>query len=161
MKVLKVAVILSALYLAGSTALMAQTIAKAVLTGGEETPGVATNASGTAIFWVYSDHLEYVLTAKGFGTNVLASHIHLGPKGVSGPICVPIFNAATQGTFTGRLTGVLTEADLVPLADRGVSNFRDVIDAILGGRAYVNIHTTLSPSGEIRGQLTVADDSAR
>ena len=31
----------------------------------------------------------------------------------------------------------------------------DVIQAITGGNAYVNIHTTTFPAGEIRGQLTL------
>jgi hypothetical protein len=29
----------------------------------------------------------------------------------------------------------------------------DIIQAIVNGNAYVNIHTTQNPGGEIRGQL--------
>jgi CHRD domain len=29
----------------------------------------------------------------------------------------------------------------------------DLIQAIVGGGAYVNIHTSANPAGEIRGQL--------
>ncbi len=141
------------LILAGSTALMAQTVVKATLSGGEETPGVATNAAGTAVFWVYSDHIEYIITASGFGTAVAASHIHLGPRGVAGPIFLPLFNAAAQGEFTGRITGMVTEANLVALPERGIKTFSDAVAAILGGRTYVNIHSALAPGGEIRGQI--------
>jgi hypothetical protein len=31
----------------------------------------------------------------------------------------------------------------------------DAIQAIVGGNAYVNIHSTTNPGGEIRGQLSV------
>ena len=31
----------------------------------------------------------------------------------------------------------------------------DAIQAIVGGNAYVNIHTSQFPAGEIRGQLSV------
>ena len=30
---------------------------------------------------------------------------------------------------------------------------QDAIQAIVGGNAYVNIHTSANPGGEIRGQL--------
>jgi hypothetical protein len=33
------------------------------------------------------------------------------------------------------------------------AGFADVIDAIRAGAAYANVHTTLRPSGEIRGNL--------
>jgi hypothetical protein len=37
----------------------------------------------------------------------------------------------------------------------GILNIDDAIQAIVGGNAYVNIHTTANPGGEIRGQLTI------
>jgi hypothetical protein len=52
--------------------------------------------------------------------------------------------------------GVLTDADVVAL-DR----FDPTIDSLAArmrqGRAYVNLHTTANPSGEIRGQIVVTD----
>jgi len=34
----------------------------------------------------------------------------------------------------------------------------DVIAAICAGVAYANVHTTLSPGGEIRGQIKASND---
>jgi hypothetical protein len=39
----------------------------------------------------------------------------------------------------------------------GINTFADALQAIAGGQAYVNIHTTTFPGGEIRGQLAPAD----
>jgi hypothetical protein len=35
----------------------------------------------------------------------------------------------------------------------GINTIDDVIQAVANGNAYVNIHTTTIPGGEIRGQL--------
>src|SRR5213594_1937496 len=133
--------------LLGASSMMAQTTLRAVLSGGNEEPGVATNASGEAVFVVYPDRIEFTLTARNFGTAVSASHIHLGPSGVNGPVFVFLFNSTTQGEFPGRISGTLTAEDLIPQDTRGLSTFDDAIAAILGGRTYANMHTTLAPGG--------------
>ncbi len=140
------------LLLTGGAPLMAQTAVKATMTGEHEVPPVASNASGQAVFVVYPDRIDYTFSGGGFGTEVQAAHIHLGFPGVAGPVIVPLFSNA-QGEFPGRLSGTLFDTDFVAVPDRGVTTFADVQNAILGGRTYVNIHTTLSPGGEIRGQL--------
>jgi hypothetical protein len=38
-------------------------------------------------------------------------------------------------------------------------NLDQVIDAIRRGVAYANVHTTLSPGGEIRGQIQASNRS--
>jgi len=139
--------------LLGASSVMAQTTLRAVLTGGGEEPGVATNASGEAVFVVYSDRIEFTLTGRNFGTTVSASHIHLGPSGVNGPVFLFLFNSSTQGEFPGKISGTLTAEDLFPQATRGLVTFNDAIQAILGGHTYANIHTTLATGGEIRGQI--------
>jgi hypothetical protein len=39
----------------------------------------------------------------------------------------------------------------------GIVTFADALQAIAGGNAYVNVHTSTFPGGEIRGQLAVGD----
>jgi hypothetical protein len=101
--------------------------------------------------------------------NVIASHIHVAPAGVNGPVVVFLFEPAAPGG--GRSDGVIAEgtitaADFVgPLAGHP---FSDLIDAMATGNAYVNVHTNDGvdppntgagdfPGGEIRGQIDVAD----
>ncbi len=152
-KVLSLLVMMFLLF--GASTVMAQTTLRAVMTGAEEVPVDASNASGEAIFVVYADRIEYTLTARNLGTAVSASHIHLGFRGVAGPVILFLFNSTTQGTFTGKVTGTITETDLIPQPTRGLSTFSDAISAVLGGRTYANLHTARVPGGEIRGQIEV------
>jgi hypothetical protein len=89
--------------------------------------------------------------------NVTQAHIHLAPAGVNGPVVVWLYPAAPPAVLIpGRSNGVLaagviTEANLVGLlADQTLD---DLIAEIETGNAYVNVHTSQFPPGEIRGQI--------
>ncbi len=74
-----------------------------------------------------------------------AAHVHLGPPGTAGPIAIPLCapcKANSHGSFTGPIGG----------------NVR-LLHALLGGAAYVNVHTRLNPQGEIRGQIKATPTS--
>ena len=43
----------------------------------------------------------------------------------------------------------------------GINTFADAVQAIVGGNAYVNVHTTANGGGEIRGQLAVFEQNPR
>jgi hypothetical protein len=47
----------------------------------------------------------------------------------------------------------LGSAAFVARPEIGINTMSDLIQAIVGGGAYVNIHTSQYPAGEIRGQL--------
>lgn len=142
---------------------------KAALNGGEEVstvtiPGasgpvvngpVVTGAFGMVHFKLSADRqsLEYQLQASNFGTPVIAAHIHLGPKGANGPVLVTLFNRATQGDFTGMVSGTITAANLTPQPAMGVNTFEDLLNNMAFDNAYVNVHSERVPAGEIRGQL--------
>jgi hypothetical protein len=57
-----------------------------------------------------------------------------------------------KGKFTGVLAqGTITAANLMgPLQGK---TLEDLVSVIKAGDAYVNVHTTAHPGGEIRGQL--------
>lgn len=137
---------------------------KAHLTGEQEAPTpVETRAQGQVIFRLSEDgtSLDYKLIAANI-ENVTQAHIHLGQPGAAGgvvvwlyPQCTKPATCATQ-LIPGRSQGVLAEGTLT-LADlRGAlntSSFATLIEHIRNGNAYVNVHTTQNPPGEIRGQL--------
>ena len=112
-----------------------------------------TLAQGQAIFHLSKDGetLEYKLIAANI-ENVLASHIHLAPSGVNGPIVAWLYVGPIPGRFDGVLArGTITAANLVgPLAEHPLG---DLIAAMEAGNTYVNVHTTQYPGGEIRGQI--------
>jgi hypothetical protein len=131
---------------------------RTTLTGGEEAPNpVLTGAVGTAIVFVDTVNQELTVEMRAFNlpTGTTASHIHVGPKGLSGPVVIdfPIGRG-----ITGDLTlnfRVHDGAAFHPRPEIGINTFADAIQAITGGNAYVNIHTTANGGGEIRGQLAV------
>lgn len=115
-----------------------------VLTGEAEAPGPGDpDATGTAFITLNQGAGEvcFRLTWENIDGTVSASHIHVAPPGVPGPIVVPLF----QGEFPG--TG--SAADCVSGVDRAL------IKAIRQdpGAYYVNIHSDVFPAGAIRGQL--------
>jgi hypothetical protein len=128
------------------------------LSGDEEVPPTVTSATGQVIFTVSKDGtmIHYRLIVANI-ENVMMSHIHLAPAGVNGAVVVWLYPPSPPPTlipdrFSGVLAeGTITADDLVgPLAGHPLS---DLIDAIVAGNTYVNVHTDQLPSGEIRGQI--------
>ena len=118
----------------------------AVLNAAEEVPqcAPATNASrGVAVFHVRDEVLGTVtfkVIANNLPGDIVAAHIHVAPKGVAGPIVQPL--PPTPGVEHGVVAeGSFTNPALLA-----------AIRANPDGH-YVNVHSTICPSGVIRGQL--------
>ena len=129
------------------------------LAGDNEVPPVDTNAQGQAIFMLSEDgmSLKYKLIGANI-ENVLQAHIHLAAEGVNGPIVVWLYPSVPPpilipGRFDGVLMeGTITDANLVgPLAGHPLS---DLVNAMMAGNTYVNVHTSANPGGHIRGQIS-------
>lgn len=136
------------------------------LSGGGEVPANASLGQGQAFFQLSADGttLSYRLNVANID-NVVASHIHVAPAGVNGPVVAFLFGPAAPGggRFDGVLAeGTITAANLVgPLAGQPLSA---LLDAMAAGNTYVNVHTNDGiapagtgpgdlPAGEIRGQI--------
>jgi hypothetical protein len=128
------------------------------LNGGKETPAIInTGAVGTAEVSVDATNREVAVTLNVFNipTATTAGHIHIGALGTPGPVVLN-FPTTLPGR-TGDFSTVfrLGASAFVARPAIGINTIDDAIQAIVGGNAYVNIHTTQYPSGEIRGQLKV------
>jgi hypothetical protein len=117
----------------------------AAMTAANETPtpkGDVGSARGTFTATLTKSgtgaELSWKLEFSGLSGNAIAAHIHVAAAGVAGPVRVPLCAPCSSG-----VTGTATIA-------------ADVLDAILNGRAYVNVHTPTNPAGEIRDQVGVA-----
>jgi hypothetical protein len=124
------------------------------LRGSEEVPAVVTGAQGQATFKLSTDgaSLSYKLNTSAM-ENVIQAHIHVGPVGANGPVVTFLFGPVAGGVDSaGRLSsGSIEAGDLIgPLAGHPLS---DLMTEIESGNAYVNVHTVVNPTGEIRGQL--------
>jgi Cu/Zn superoxide dismutase len=96
-------------------------------------PSTATG-SGTATFNPFTNELILHYEFSGLSSNQTAAHIHIAPPGMNGGVSIPLPSGSpVDGTF------VLTDAQRT---------------ALLAGNMYVNVHTTMFPGGEIRGQIT-------
>ena len=158
-RIVRVAFVLSLFLLVATTvALAASRNYRTHLSGAYEVPVRDTQAQGQAILQLNEDgtELHYKLMVANI-ENVLQAHIHLGPPEATGPIVPWLYPSAPPAQLIpGRVQGVLgegviTEANLVgPLAGQPLSA---LIEALENNNAYVNVHTTQFPPGEIRGNL--------
>jgi CHRD domain-containing protein len=132
----------------------------AILLGSKGVPPVQTSAIGVAKFTLSNDGkwLGYVLTVLDIN-NVIGAHIHMGNSTQNGPIEVFLYgNHNMTQPPTGKVDGVLSrgfisDSDLTgPMAGK---HMQELLNQIQNGYAYVNVHTTQNPNGEIRGQIEI------
>ncbi len=127
----------------------------------------AVHSAGTGSFKAHlrNDSLQYELNYSfPTGTAVQQAHIHFGlPSTVGGImvfLCTNLGNDATGvapacPTPSGSVTGTLTAAQVRAIAGQGfpAGDFAAFIAALQNEAAYVNVHTAVFPSGEIRGAV--------
>lgn len=106
------------------------------LSGLEEVPPNASPATGFAIVTLDTDTnmLSWTITYAGLLGSISASHFHEAPPGSNGPVRVNV------GALSSPIVGSAAVTDAYEAA-------------ILAGNAYYNIHTSVFPGGEIRGQV--------
>jgi hypothetical protein len=132
---------------------------KANLSGFEEIPTLFSPASGTfRAKLVDGDHLDYELTYSGFTTAVLFAHIHLGRPAVAGGVMAFLCGGGGKPSCpqgSGTVTGTIAVGDIIGPSGQGVSpgQFDRFVAAMQSGAAYVNVHSSTFPTGEIRGQI--------
>jgi hypothetical protein len=105
----------------------------------------ANRATITGTGWVRATLTGMTLVVEGEFWNLSSpatvAHIHLAPRGQHGPVVLPLqVPNATSGTISGTFT--LTDAQLAEL---------------LAINLYVNVHSELSPRGEVRAWLVPAE----
>jgi CHRD domain len=136
----------------------AATTFHATLSGKNQSPTIDTPAHGSATFTLSNTgkSLSYRLYVADID-NVSMAHIHIGTAGKEGPVAAWLYPSkppavVKEGKFTGVLaSGTITAANLMgPLEGKTIA---DLVHEIKTGNAYVNVHTTAHPAGEIRGQI--------
>ena len=106
------------------------------LSGAQEVPPIATQASATARVTV-ADDMSVSVSVTTSGIAATAAHIHMAAAGANGPVIVP-FVKSGDNSFTAQPGAKLTAAQF---------------EALKKGGLYVNVHSAAHPGGEIRAQL--------
>lgn len=111
----------------------------ATLTVGQEVPrpSGARGATGAFTARLVGSRLSWALTFRALTGPAVQSHVHLGRRGVAGPVAVALCGPCRSGR---RGAATLTARQLREMK---------------AGRTYVNVHTARNGAGEIRGQVRV------
>ena len=110
------------------------------LSGDQEVPGSGSEATGKAHLTLNQGQGEICvdITSSGYaeGEVILAGHIHAAPAGSNGPVVVNLQVASSDHSIC-----VEAEPELIKDIRQNPSDY------------YINLHSNLTPSGVIRGQL--------
>ncbi len=134
--------------LRGQVVALPQVLFRAHLCGANEYPFVTGLASGQVIAEWRDDQLVVSGSFSGLegavDPNILGgAHLHIGMPGENGPVAIELKATLDPDGKGGRF--------LAP--ENTFTINADVKAALLRRGAYLNIHTTAYPMGEIRGQL--------
>jgi hypothetical protein len=115
---------------------------KTALSTSQEVPKPKATTGGTGSFTgtlkvvnAARSTLTFKLSFGHLTGKALAAHVHLGVAGKAGKIAVALCAPCSSGAHGTKI--VSSAAAL----------------AMIGGKAYVNVHTPKNPAGEIRGQV--------
>ena len=111
---------------------------QATLLPENQVPPVASNGSGVALVTLNQGQGEvcWDITVTDLTTPVILAHIHRGAAGTNGPVVVDFMEPVN-----GLNGCVHADAALIKDIRQDPSGY------------YVNVHTTMFPVGEVRGQL--------
>ena len=144
---------------------------RARLGGYQEVPVVVTTGSGEFRGRIdkSSGEIAYEFSYAGLQGSVTQAHIHLAQRSVNGGIVVWLCQSAANPApaAVAAMTplcaspafdssGLITAASVIGPGGAQQLNAGELAElgnALRAGVAYVNVHTTLSPGGEIRGQI--------
>ncbi|MFY1692599.1 CHRD domain-containing protein [Plantactinospora sp. WMMB782] len=136
------------------------------LSGYQEDP-LAISTTGNGGFSLAIDEedaeLTYRLSYDALAGDVTQAHIHFGGRAQSGGISAFLCTNLGNGPAGTRpcpappamLSGTIRPADVIGPTAQGIApgEFGELVAAIRAGTAYVNVHSSRYPGGEIRGQL--------
>ena len=158
--------------LSAPTLSVAQDTHSATLTAIKEIPTCFSGGSGalTATIREGDSAIDYQLSYNGLSGTVTQAHIHFGKRFEQGGIVVFLCsnltpappdvpaNTPTCPVPSGTVTGTLDATSVINRASaQGINTgeFAKLVEAIRfrAGLTYANVHSSLCPGGEIRGQI--------
>ena len=142
MRLLLRAILVVAVAMLFALPVSAQQYFQATIDGAQEVPPSGSTATGFGCFVLNPNNtLDYLVSFSGLSGPEIAAHIHgPAPVGLNAAVVFTFgLGSPKLGTF-----GPLTAAQVADLSS---------------GLYYVNIHSTVFPGGEIRGQILTSGES--
>jgi hypothetical protein len=142
-------------------------VAHSDLAGDAENPLISTAASGHfhSVVDTVAGTITWTLKYDGLEGTVTQAHVHIGQRHTNGGISFHMCTNATPPAGVpvpqacpappAEISGVITAADIQGPTGQGIpaQSFAEVVSHIRDGNSYANVHSTVAPGGEIRGQL--------
>jgi len=122
---------------------------KAAIDGTQSGTGSAATGSATVILDTDTGTIDLSVNLSNLRNDLSASHIHVGAAGETGGVIVDI----------GNMSAYTVIGDFYVLEQTAVAFPAENLTDLLAGGTYLNFHTPEFASGEVRGQLELADDS--
>lgn len=152
-----------ALLAMGTTPAGAVTVYHTVLSSLNQVPPQESSASGTGELTLASDDNSFsvVIDYAGLSSSIEGAHVHCcasasGNAPIAVAFSLPAGNPSTgviTGTYNLTLASTYT-SDFLTLAGGTATAARTYfLNGLTSGLAYLNVHSTAFPAGEIRGQL--------
>jgi CHRD domain len=133
----------------------------------EGAPGgpISTDGNGRFEARIEDDEISYTLSYSDLEGDVTQAHIHFGHRSTNGGISAwlcqtagtpgPTGTPLCPGARSGTVSDTIVAADVVGPAAQGIAagEFDELVAALRAGKAYANVHSSLFPGGEVRGQI--------
>ena len=130
----------------------------AALAGTSVVPATTSaNTGSITLSVVPGDSILKFELSVGNMAGITQAHLHTAAAGANGNVLAWLLpvngNAAQAGSVA--LTGVISIGDIAPSWIRGTPRLAmdSVVALMRAGRAYVDLHSTTLPNGELRGQV--------
>ena len=116
-----------------------------VLSGAQETPAVATNATGLGVFNLsqHQEKLKFRVVVDGLSGPITGAHFHIAAPGMNAPVALALGSFLTGNVLEGEISSQGANPLLTPA----------LLAALVQGGVYINFHTAANPGGEIRAQI--------
>ena len=131
----------------------------ASLSGAPEVPPINTAGTGNFEMTIQPGAINFSLSFADLSSTLTVAHLHFAPSKVAGGVMIflcgggnqPACPAATSGTITGTITA----ANVTGPGGQGITagDLDSALAAVRDNLSYANMHTTIFPGGEIRGQV--------
>lgn len=146
----------------------AASVFSTTLSGANANPPNASPGTGSVLLTLTGNTLDVSVTFSSLTSDDTAAHIHCcAPVGSTSGVALPFTGfptGVTSGTYSSAFdltnSAVYDSGFLTASGGTAADAEGALLTAMNDGTAYVNIHTTNFPDGELRGQLAAVPEPA-